>query len=227
VQSPAGECLLQKSWRPILALDTGYRMGQTFSLGAKLRAIRDERGLSQRELAHRSGLSANAISLIERDENSPSVSTLQSLASALNIKMSYFFEEEDPDSLLIARPEERPAIVSQGVRIEGSGRRLRHQEIEPFLVTLAPHSESGNRQVVHTGHEFVYCQKGAIEYIIDGAVYRLNAGDFLIFEAHLPHIWRNTTDQEAEFLLVLQTPGESDEPVQRHFPRYPSLTHLG
>ncbi len=72
-------------------------MEQSFSLGAKLRAIRDERGLSQRELAQRSGLSANAISLIERDENSPSVSTLQSLASALNIKMSYFFEEEQPE----------------------------------------------------------------------------------------------------------------------------------
>ena len=202
-------------------------MEQSFSLGAKLRAIRDERGLSQRELAQRSGLSANAISLIERDENSPSVSTLQSLASALNIKMSYFFEEEQPDSVLLVRPEQRPAIVSKGVKIAGSGRRLRRQEMEPFLVTLAPHSESGDRQVVHTGHEFVYCQRGNVEYIIDGKIYRLQTGDFLIFEAHLPHIWRNTTDVEAEFLLVLQTPNELDEPIQRHFPSYPSLTHLG
>ena len=202
-------------------------MEKTFSLGAKLRAIRDERGLSQRELAQRAGLSANAISLIERDENSPSVSTLQSLAAALHVKMSYFFEDEQPDSVLLVRPEGRPAIVSKGVKIEGSGRRLHRQEMEPFLITLAPHSESGDRQVVHTGHEFVYCQKGNVEYIIDGTVYRLNAGDFLIFEAHLPHIWRNTTDVEAEFLLVLQTPTESDEPVQRHFSSYPSLSHLG
>ena len=202
-------------------------MDNTFSLGAKLRSIRDERGYSQRELAQRSGLSANAISLIERDENSPSVSTLQSLAAALNVKMSYFFEEEEPDSVLLARPEERPAIVSKGVKIEGSGRRLRRQEMEPFLVTLAPHSESGDRQVVHTGHEFVYCQKGNVEYIIDGTVYPLNTGDFLIFEAQLPHIWRNTTDDESEFLLVLQTPNELNEPIQRHFSSYPSLTHLG
>jgi transcriptional regulator with XRE-family HTH domain len=202
-------------------------MEQTFSLGAKLRAIRDERGFSQRELAQRAGLSANAISLIERDENSPSVSTLQSLAAALNVKMGYFFEDEEPASVLLVRPEGRPAIASKGVKIEGSGRRLRRQEMEPFLITLAPHAESGDRQVVHTGHEFVYCQKGNVEYIIDGTVYRLNAGDFLIFEAHMPHIWRNTTDVEAEFLLVLQTPNESDEPVQRHFSSYPSLTHLG
>jgi len=202
-------------------------MQQPFSLGTRLRAIRDERGLSQRELAHRSGLSANAISLIERDENSPSVSTLQSLATALNVKMSYFFEDEEPEAVLLVKPDERPAIASKGVKIEGSGRRLHRQEMEPFLVTLAPHSESGDRQVVHTGHEFVYCQKGSVEYIIDGDVYCLSAGDFLIFEAHMPHIWRNTTDTEAEFLLVLQTPNESDEPVQRHFSSYPSLTHLG
>jgi transcriptional regulator with XRE-family HTH domain len=43
-------------------------MENEFSLGAKLRSIRDERHLSQRELAKKSGISSNAISLIERDE---------------------------------------------------------------------------------------------------------------------------------------------------------------
>ncbi len=197
------------------------------SLGAKLRSIRDERGLSQRELAQRAGLSANAISLIERDENSPSVATLQSLASALHIKISYFFDNDETQQVLHVKAESRPSIASYGVRIEGIGRELDHQEIEPFRITLEPHSEIGNRQVVHTGHEFVYCLQGQVEYIIDGTIYNLEVGDFLLFEAQLPHIWRNVTDHEASFLLILQTPGESDEPVQRHFPRYPSLTHLG
>jgi transcriptional regulator with XRE-family HTH domain len=198
-----------------------------FSLGAKLRAIRDERHLSQRELAQLSGISPNAISLIERDENSPSVSTLQSLAGALNIKMSYFFEDEEPVHILHARSGDRPTLVSKGVRIEGMGGELRRQEMEPFRITLEPHSHSGDRQVVHTGHEFVYCLQGPVEYIIDGNIYQLETGDFLMFEAHLPHIWRNSTDQEVEFLLVLQTTGESNEPVQRHFSRYPSLPHIG
>jgi len=197
------------------------------SVGAKLRAIRSERGLSQRELAQRAGVSANAISLIERDENSPSVATLQSLASALQIKMSYFFEHEETRQVLHVKANKRPSISSKGVRIEGIGGELSRQEMEPFRITLAPHSESGDRQVVHTGHEFVYCLNGRVEYIIDGRIYKLEAGDFLMFEAHLPHVWRNLTDQQAEFLLVLQTPGDSDEPVQRHFFSYPSLTHLG
>lgn len=198
-----------------------------FSLGAKLRAIRNERGLSQRELAQNSGISPNAISLIERDENSPSVSTLQSLAAALNIKLSYFFEEDETKSILHVKKGQRPALSSKGVVIEGIGGELHRQEMEPFRIRLAPHSESGERQVVHTGHEFVYCLKGNIEYIIDGNIYPVEEGDFLMFEAHLPHIWRNSTDQEAEFLLVLQTPDESKEPVERHFASYPSLSHMG
>ena len=69
-------------------------METAFSLGDKLRHLRSERNISQRDLARLAGLSPNSISLIERDETSPSVATLQSLASALNIRMSYFFEEE-------------------------------------------------------------------------------------------------------------------------------------
>jgi transcriptional regulator with XRE-family HTH domain len=196
------------------------------SLGNKLRGIRNERGLSQRELAQRSGVSTNAISLIERDENSPSVATLQSLATALNIRMSYFFDEAQPSSVLHVRTGARPAITSGGVRIEALGGKLSQQEMEPFLVSLEPHTGSGERQVVHTGHEFVYCLKGTVDYIIEGSHYQLEAGDFLMFEAHLAHVWRNTTDHAAEILLVLQTPGQSTEPIQQHFPGYPSLNHI-
>ena len=70
------------------------------SVGKKLRKIREERGFSQRELAQLAGISTNAISLIERDENSPSVATLQNLATALNVKMSYFFDDHVPVQVL-------------------------------------------------------------------------------------------------------------------------------
>lgn len=63
-------------------------MEKSFGLGDKLRQLRSERNISQRDLARMAGLSPNSISLIERDETSPSVATLQSLAAALNIRMS-------------------------------------------------------------------------------------------------------------------------------------------
>jgi len=198
-----------------------------YTLGSKLRAAREERGLSQRELAQLASLSTNAISLIERDENSPSVSTLQSLATALSVKMSYFFDDHAPTAVLHVTPTKRPAIVSKGIRIEGLGGKLSRQEMDPFLVTLEPHSESGLRQVVHTGHELVYCISGKVEYLIDGQIHQLESGDILLFEAHLPHLWRNTTHEQAVILLVLQASGPAGEPVERHFSDYPSVVHIG
>ncbi len=197
------------------------------SVGSKLRAIREERGLSQRELAQRAGISTNAVSLIERDENSPSVSTLQNLAAALNVKMSYFFDDHEPAQVLHVKEGNRPAISSKGVNIEGLDGKLNYQEMEPFLVTLEPNSGSGERQVVHTGHELVYCLSGEVEYLIDGQIYPLEKGDFLLFEAHLPHLWRNVSGEEAVILLVLQATGQAAQSVERHFSDYPSLKHIG
>ena len=112
-------------------------MKNPFSIGRKLRTLREERGLSQRELASAAGISANAVSLIERNENSPSVATLQSLAMALNVKMGYFFDDEMDNSILHVKAQKRPTLSSQGVRIEGLGENLAGQELEPFLVRHA------------------------------------------------------------------------------------------
>lgn len=203
-------------------------MAETFSLGDKLRQLRSERNISQRDLAKMAGLSPNSISLIERDETSPSVATLQSLASALNVRMSYFFEEKSPASVLHIKSSERPKIESDGVSIEGMGKTLPYQELEPFTITLEPKAGiGGERQVVHSGHEFVYCLQGKVEYVIDGRSYLMTEGDILIFEATLPHLWRNPYDTEAKFILVLQTPNASREPVQRHFSSHPSVNHIG
>jgi transcriptional regulator with XRE-family HTH domain len=202
-------------------------MGEQNSLGNRLRSLRAERKLSQRELARLANMSPNNISLIERDEISPSVATLQNLAAALQVRISYFFEEEVQSSVSHVKKGQRPVIDSLGVRIEGTGQKVQFQEIEPFYVALSPKSGSGERQVVHPGHEFVYCQSGKVEYLIDGKIYVLEAGDFLLFEAALPHIWRNPFEQLAEFILIIQTPNESREPVQRHFSDYPSITHIG
>lgn len=203
-------------------------MEKHYSLGTRLRTARNEHDLTQRELARRAGVSANAISLIERDEISPSVATLQNLAAALNIKMSYFFDESQDvsRSIMHIRAKNRSAIHSKGVRIESLGERLRNQELEPFFISLEPHSGSGERPVIHSGHELVFCLQGLVEYVIDYEIYLLEEGDFLLFEAHLPHRWQNPSEEPAEFLLVLQTPHESNEPVQRHFSDHTSVLHL-
>ena len=201
-------------------------MNQEFSLGIRLRELRKERKLTQRNLADNAGISVNAISLIERDEISPSVSTLQSLATALKIKISYFFDDKAQTNVTHLKADKRPSISSNGITIESVGKRLPGQQIEPFFITLAPHATSGKQQVAHTGHEFVYCLYGQVEYEVENQKYLLEPGDTLLFEAVLPHYWQNPTAKKAGLLVILQTSEETSEPVRRHFPGHPSLAHL-
>jgi transcriptional regulator with XRE-family HTH domain len=201
-------------------------MDQEFSLGTRLRDLRKERKLTQRDLACNAGISVNAISLIERDEISPSVATLQSLAAALKIKMSYFFDDNAQTNVTHLRADKRPSITSNGITIESVGRHLSGQQIEPFFIGLAPHSTSGKQQVAHSGHEFVYCLSGMVEYEVEGQKYLLEPGDVLLFEAVLPHHWQNPTSEKSELLIILQTSEETSEPIRRHFPNHPSLGHL-
>ncbi len=200
-------------------------MTKSFSLGDRLRQLRSERNISQRDLAKMAGLSPNSISLIERDATSPSVATLQSLAAALNVRMSDFFEEESPSSVLLIKSGNRPMIESKGAIIEGMGKTLPLQELEPFSITLKSGAGIGGEQhVAHSGHEFAFCLQGKVEYVIDNKIYLMEKGDALIFEAKLPHLWRNPFGEEAKFILVLQTPDSSREPVLQHFPSHPSAT---
>jgi transcriptional regulator with XRE-family HTH domain len=201
-------------------------MADNLSVGSRLRVLRQEREWSQRALAEHAGVSANAISLVERDEISPSVATLQRLAAALDVKMSYFFDTTTESGVIYSKAGTRTKVTSGGVIIESLGARLCEQQLEPFHLTLAPHADAGGHQVVHTGQELVCCHRGCVEYEIDGTMYVLTAGDLLLFEANLPHHWRNPSEESAELLLVLQAPEPTANLAARHFVRHPSLGHI-
>jgi transcriptional regulator with XRE-family HTH domain len=197
------------------------------SVGSRLRVLREERALSQRGLADQAGVSANEISLIERAGISPSVATLQRLATALSVRMSYFFDAVDETDVVHSRKGGRPKVASGGVAVESLGARLPDQQIEPFYLTLAPHADCGADHVVHLGQELVCCLSGCLEYEVQGQIHLLHPGDFLLFKAALPHCWRNPSDENAQFLLILQSPEPPGELARRHFARYPSVAHMG
>jgi transcriptional regulator with XRE-family HTH domain len=185
-------------------------------IGPRLRALRGRRGLSLRALAGLCGLSANTISLVERGKTSPSVATLHRLATALSVTMTFFFEEEEQREVVFVRADRRARTRSDSVIMENLGSGLRNQTMEPLLVLLQPGAGSGDEPIVHLGHEFVFCIEGEIEYRIRDDKYLLNAGDSLIFEAHLPHRWRNAGDSLSAILLILETQEGRQESVEQH-----------
>jgi transcriptional regulator with XRE-family HTH domain len=187
-------------------------------VGHCLRKLRAGRGLSIRSLARQSGLNANTLSLIENSRTSPSVSTLQLLASALDVPITAFFEDDAPkNNVSYQKAGQRPQVAFIHGTLEDLGSGLTLRGGQPFLVTLEPKANSGPVPIVHTGQELVFCLEGHLAYTIEERVYVLDPGDSLLFEAYLPHCWQNTGDSTSRSLLIMCPTDESDRPTERHF----------
>ena len=186
------------------------------NVGPRIRMLREQRGFSLRALAERCNLSINAISLIERGENSPTVSSLHTLATALEVKITDFFEDPHEHAVVYVKCDRRLATQSKGMRMESLGIGLNNQQLEPFMVTVEPGAREDSEAIVHPGQEFVYCMVGTILYQVNEQTYHLEPEDSLLFDATQPHSFRNTSNSIARLLLVFQAAEGSHLARQRH-----------
>ena len=187
------------------------------TVGKRLRLLRTQRGLSIRSLAAKSGLNVNTLSLIENGKTSPSVHTLQQLARGLDAPVSAFFESDTPQHRVVyLKADQRVEGIFAHGTLADLGVGLAERLVEPFLITARPNSDSGPQPIVHSGHEFVFCIKGQLLYVVEDRPYRLMAGDSLLFEALLPHRWQNVDDGVSQALLVMCPTGARSHPPEAH-----------
>ena len=183
----------------------------------RLRELREERNISLRGLAQKSGLSANALSSIERRKTSPSVSTLYKLADALGVPITSFFAPPpERNRVVLIRSGERTRMPFPRGLWEGLGGEQFIGRVEPFLLTLEAGASSGLHNIVHTGHEFVFCLRGQLEYHVENQNYLLEAGDALLFSAFQRHRWRNPGNTVTNALIVLSDFTEGENPKEIH-----------
>ena len=163
------------------------------NVGYKLLQLRKEQEKSLRELSKLSGISANAISLIERNKISPTIATLTKIILALNTNLTFLFEEEEVNDVIYIKNNTRPHIESKNskVKLESLGTGLPNQNIEPLIAIFGKGANSGKKFITHQGSELIYCLEGEVEFEIDGKTYILESGDSLFFNGVRPHKWKN------------------------------------
>jgi transcriptional regulator with XRE-family HTH domain len=186
------------------------------NVGLRIKEIRMAKGFALRKLGELCDLSANAISLIERGENSPTVSSLHKLSLALEVPITDFFVCADQLSAVHVKKGHGMKYRNGGLALDCLGIGLPNQQLEPFQLTVDPKSGTTNDPIVHSGQEFVYCLGGEIEYYVEDKRYLLTPGDSLLLEATRPHSWQNNTEQPATVLLIFQATSESHLARQRH-----------
>jgi transcriptional regulator with XRE-family HTH domain len=178
-------------------------------LGARVKALRESSGLSLRDLAARSGVSAPMLSQVERGETSPTLTVAGRIASGLELRLSQLLRLDEGGSV---------TVVRAGARQRGGNRRRGHsfevltssqpgQRAELSRHALAPGGATGaaDDPPMHEpgSRETALVEQGSVVLVCDGQRHELAAGDCVTFDADLPHQFENHTDAEAAFLAVV------------------------
>ncbi|MCA2000832.1 MAG: helix-turn-helix domain-containing protein [Chloroflexi bacterium] len=199
-------------------MENFMREASSVDVANSLRELREARGVSMRALAAKSGLSANALSMIERGKTSPSVSTLYKLADALGVSITAFFgAQEQAKQIVFLKSDERARMSFPRGLFEGLGGERFSGRIQPFLLTLETGAFSGPSAISHSGNEFVFCLRGKLEYHVERRFFLLEAGDSLLFDSKLRHRWRNPGDAVATALVIISCFAEGETPHVMHW----------
>ena len=176
-------------------------------VGPRVRALREAEGLSLRDLADRSGVSAPMLSQVERGETSPTLAVAARIAAGLELRLSQLLRLDEDGAVTVVRAAERRRGGGRGHRYELLTPPLPGQRAEVSHHVLAPGAETGGPgdPPMHEpgSRETALVESGPVALVCDGKRHELAAGDTVTFDADLPHHFENPGPEEAVLLAVV------------------------
>jgi transcriptional regulator with XRE-family HTH domain len=167
-------------------------------VGPRLRARRVDRGISQRELARRLGLSPSLISQIEKGQSRPSVSTLYGMVTELGLSLDELFLQSVPRPTEVFRnATDAPDTIEldSGVswtRLAGSPDGS--VDFLSVVYDVGGASSDDDQGQRHPGREHGYITQGCVIVQVGSERHELSAGDAIAFDSTLPHRMWNAGD---------------------------------
>jgi transcriptional regulator with XRE-family HTH domain len=177
-------------------------------IGLRMQAIRQARGLSQRELAKRVGVTNSTISLIEQNKVSPSVASLKKVLEGIPISLAEFFAADfdvgaEPSPFY--PPERQPDVGNNEIHYFLVGKSRQSRQMCVLREVMPPGSDTGEEMLCHDGEEGGVVVQGEVEVTVGEQVKVLRTGEGYYFESRQPHRFRNVGRGEA-ILVSASTP---------------------
>lgn len=183
-----------------------------FNFGERLRTFRKERGWSLERAAEAVGVPASSLSRIENKRMSPTLDLIQKIVRAMDLHPYDVLGREGRHS-----PDGTVTITRKGreefTELPNILYAPLHPDFEdtvgirPILVTLFARSvEEYGGLTAHAGEEFLFVLSGEVELHFEGRdIARLQAGDSIMFDSHMPHAYVAVGAMQAKFLIVAAT----------------------
>ncbi|HYP55049.1 MAG TPA: XRE family transcriptional regulator [Solirubrobacterales bacterium] len=176
-------------------------------IGPRVRALRDAMGLSLRDLAARSGVSAPMLSQVERGETSPTLAVAAKIAAGLELTLSPLLRLDEGEHVVVSRAAGRRRSSRGGHQFEELTPPLPGQRADVSLHSLRAGAATGGPDdpPMHEpgSRETAIVLSGVVALVVDGTRHELGEGDAVTFDADLPHHFENEGEERAEFLAVI------------------------
>ncbi|MCH7923730.1 MAG: helix-turn-helix transcriptional regulator [Nitrospinae bacterium] len=179
------------------------------NIGRKIKQLREERGLSLRQLGELIDVSPSHIQKIETNQINPSITVMLKIARGFGKEISHFLDEGAiPQDVAFLPSSDRQAVPVRepNITIEMLSVGLVDQIFQPMILVIPPGEKLGPREIVHEGEEWQLCLQGTVEFTIRDDKYTLKEGDGLHFKSHITHHWENIGRGEARLLMVCSPP---------------------
>lgn len=163
------------------------------SYGAKLKEIRKKLGFTLEDISQKTGFTKSFISQIENGKNSPSISSLKKICYALGTTISELFEDERNIVHKFTK-EDYNILDNKNIVMYFLASKLISRKLEPMIIEIDPHGETGSDYYRHSGEEFGYVLEGTLTVIIGTDEYNIEQGESIYFSSNLPHRLKNKTN---------------------------------
>ncbi len=177
------------------------------SIGPRIHALREAMGLSLRDLAERSGVSAPMLSQVERGETSPTLAVAEKIAAGLELTLSQLLRLDEGEHVIVSRAGGRRRFERGGHRFEELTPPLPGQRADVSLHILSVGATTGGPDdpPIHEpgSRETAVVLTGVVALTVEGTRHELHAGDSVTFDADLPHHFENDGEEQARFLAVI------------------------
>ena len=173
-------------------------------LGAKIKRLRLQCGLTQEELADRCELTKGYISQLENDLTSPSIQTLLDVLSALGTTAAEFFAEEEEEQEVFTRDDFFEKDAEEHV-ITWLAPKSQRNALEPILITAHPGAASV-KDMPHEGEEFGWVKRGSIVLHLGKREFTAKEGDAFYYVCDKVHYIENRSAEDAEVIWVASPP---------------------
>ena len=173
------------------------------SLGARVRELRRDRGLTLKALGRDAGLSHPFLSQLERGLARPSVTSVERIARALEVPVSMLWTGPRQQTVRVVRAGEGKHRPHYDPTAPGGIRDVspdRHSvRVREWSGGSRSWSEQGDTT---TGEVMVYVVRGALEVDVDGTIHALRQGDSLFFDGTMRHRLRRRGGTSTRALYV-------------------------